>query len=78
MPLLIYKKFFVSGSDSKIFTNKVGFWPPGHISKTSTFTGVRSPKFVKMLQMTPNQNGIKHISIGGGSQKLVFTSKIRN
>ena len=76
MPLLIYKKFFVSGSVSKIFTIKVGFRTPGLFSKTSILGAGRSPYLVKMLQMTPNQVGIKHISLGGCSKKIGFTSKI--
>ena len=78
MHLLIYKKFFVSGSKSKIFTNKVGFRPPCVFSKTSILGAGQSPYLVKMLKMTPNPNGIKHISLGGCSKKIDFTSKLRN
>ena len=76
-PLPIYKKIFISGSNSKIFTNKVGFRPPGRVSKTSAFQACRSPYLVKMLQMGPNPNGMKHITIGGYTRILEFTSKFR-
>ena len=71
MPLLIYKKFLTSGSESKIFTNKFGFGPP------SIFMGLQSPKLVKILQMTPNPNGIKLVGFSLRAQKLAFTSKFR-
>ena len=76
-PLRIYKKIFFSGSESKIFTNKVEFWPLRVFSKTSIFMGLQSPKLVKMLQMTPNPNGIKLVGFSLRSQKLAFTSKFR-
>ena len=76
MPLLIYKKFFVSGSDSKIFINKVDFGQIGYLVKILQFCPLKEFFATKHLPLSKKFTMLRGFEIGATTWILDFTSKM--
>ena len=76
MPLLIYKKFFVSGSDSKIFTNKVDFGQIGYLVKILQFWPLKKFFATKHLPLSKKFTMLRSVEIRAERVIIDSTSKM--
>ena len=75
IPLLIYKKFFVSGSESKIFINKVDFGPFAYLVKLLQF-GPLQKNFLPIFLLSSKKFTMQSKkAVDAVRQDLEFTSK---